>query len=154
MKTSLLILLFFITLHAQELKIKANFFESDEAKGKTLFKGDVFIQKGYDEINASQVVIYTDKKKNPIKYIAQGDVSFSIEDEKKNRYKGKAQKVVYEPSKQIYKFYTDVYLQQVGEKKEIQGDEVFFDIHSGKASAKGVQNRPVIMVFDIKEEKK
>jgi len=151
-KTLLFLSMFICLLHSQELKIKADYFESDEKKGISLFRGNVHIKKGFDEINASKVTIYTDKQRHPVKYIAQGDVSFTIEDQHAKRYKGKAQKVVYEPLKQEYRFYTDVFLKQIGDKKEIRGDEVVFSAKSGKAYAKGVEDNPVIMIFDIKKE--
>ncbi len=141
------------SLYAEELQIKADYFESDQKKGVSLFRGDVHIKKSYDEINATKVTIYTDKERNPIKFIAEGDVSFKLMDEHKKKYIGKAQKVVYTPKKEEYRFYTDVHLRQIDDKKEILGDEVVFDVASGKAHAKGVKNNPVIMIFDIKEKK-
>lgn len=156
MKYLALFLLLFMTssnLCAEELKIKADYFESDQKKGISVFRGHVHIQKSFDEINASKVTIYTDKARNPVKFIAEGDVAFKIEDEHKKRYVGRAQKVVYTPKKGEYRFYTNVYLHQIGDTKEIQGDEVVFDATSGKAHAKGVQNNPVIMIFDIQDKK-
>ena len=139
-------------LYAEELKIKADYFESDQKKGISIFRGNVHIQKSFDEINASKVTIYTDKERNPVKFVAEGDVSFKLEDEHKKHYVGRAQKVVYTPKKEEYRFYTDVYLREIGDTKEIQGDEVVFDATSGKAHAKGVQNNPVIMIFDLKKK--
>ena len=151
---TLIISLFFISsLYAEELTIKADYFESDQKRGVSTFRGNVHIQKSFDEINASKVTIYTDKKRNPVKFVAEGDVSFKIEDEHKKQYVGRAQKVVYTPQKEEYRFYTDVYLHELGDTKEIQGDEVVFDATSGKAHAKGVKNNPVIMIFDIQEKK-
>jgi len=139
-------------LYAEELKIKADYFESDQKKGISIFRGNVHIQKSFDEINASKVTIYTDKERNPVKFVAEGDVSFKLEDEHKKHYVGRAQKVVYTPKKEEYRFYTDVYLREIGDTKEIQGDEVVFDATNGKAHAKGVQNNPVIMIFDLKKK--
>ena len=142
----------FCSVGAEELKIRADYFESDQKKGISLFRGNVHIRKSYDEINASKVTIYIDKQRNPIKFIAEGNVFFKIEDKHKKRYIGKAQKAVYEPKKEEYRFYNDVYLRQIGDKKEIQGDEVVFNVTNGKAHAKGVKNNPVVMIFDIKEK--
>ncbi len=141
-------------LYAQELKIKADYFESNQKKGISVFRGNVHIKKGFDEINASKVTIYTDEQKTPIKYVAEGNVAFKIEDEHGKKYVGYAQKVVYNPAKQLYKFFVDVHLKQLDDKKEIQGDEVVFNAANGEAHAKGGENSPVIMIFDIKKEKK
>jgi lipopolysaccharide export system protein LptA len=153
MRIFLFLFLFFSFSISQELKIKANYFETNEKSGKTLFKGNVNIKKGYDEINASKVIVFTDKKRNPTKFIAQGNVRFKIETENKNRYIGKAQKIIYLPKKKIYEFYKNVYLKQINDTKEVEGDEVYLNLKDGKAYAKG-SFKPVIMIFDVKEEKK
>ena len=149
----ILFFMLFSSLFAEELKIKADYFESDQQKGVSIFKGNVHITKGFDEINATKVTIFTDAKRNPTKFIAEGNVHFKLEDKQKKRYMGEAQKVVYEPNKQEYRFYTDVHLRQIGEQKEIHGDEVVFNAVSGKSHAKGAENNPVIMIFNIEEKK-
>ncbi len=143
------ILLFAVALLSEELKIKANKFSADEKSGISIFEGDVNIVKGIDELNASKVIIYTDKKHKPIKYIANGGVSFYISTKKSSVYRGHAQKVIYKPVEKEYHFYKDVYLSQVDEKKEIIGDEVVLKTTEGKAYAKGKINGPVIMIFNI-----
>jgi len=149
----LLFLLFFTTLHAEELKIKADYFESNQQKGISVFKGGVHITKGYDEINASKVTIFTDARRNPVKFVAEGNVHFKLEDKERKRYAGQAQKVVYEPSKKVYRFYRNVHLHQIGDAKEIHGDEVVFNAVSGESHAKGAKDNPVIMIFNIEEKK-
>jgi len=153
-KYILLITMFLqLNVFAQELKIKANSFSADEQKGLSVFSGHVRMKKGNDELNASEVTIYTDKKNQPTKFVAVGDVSFKIETQKGAKYEGKANRVVYMPKEKEYYFYGNVNLKQLNEKKEIIGDEVTLALDSGKASAKGVKTEPVIMIFDIKENK-
>jgi lipopolysaccharide export system protein LptA len=142
-----------LTAFSEELKIKANIFNADEQKGISIFSGDVRIKKHNDELNASEVTIYTDKKNQPTKFVAIGSVSFKIATKKGAKYEGKAGRVVYIPKDQQYHFYEDVHLKQIDEKKEIIGDEVTLAVQSGKAFAKGVKSGPVIMIFDIKDEK-
>jgi len=154
MKTILLITIFLTTLSfAQELKIKANSFKADEKKGLSTFEGDVKILKGSDELNASKVTIFTDEKNKPTKFIALGSVSFKIKTKQNARYEGTANRVIYIPKDKEYHFYESVYLKQIDEKKEIRGDEVILNITDGKAYAKGLQKEPVIMIFNIEEEK-
>ena len=149
----LITILLQLSLFAQELKIKANSFSADEQKGLSVFSGHVRVKKGNDELNASEVTIYTNKKNQPIKFIAVGAVSFKIETKKDAKYEGKANRVIYLPKEKEYYFYGNVNLKQINEKKEIIGDEVTLSLESGKASAKGVKTEPVIMIFDIKENK-
>ena len=154
MKLVSILLIFLVSvIYAEELKIKADYFESSENNMVSVFRGHVHVTKGFDEIKANKLTIYTDKKRNPTKFEAEGNVKFKIKDESGKRYKGKAQRVIYIPSKKIYKFYTDVFLEEIGDKREIEGDVVEFNAITGKAHAKGVEGNPVIMTFDIKDEK-
>ncbi len=153
MKT-LILLMFFLasSLVSQELKVKANEFSADEKSGISIFKGKVNVVKGKDTINASKVTIYTNKKHQPTKFIAIGDVSFEIKTKKGSSYKGKAQKVIYKPKLKEYNFFGNVHLQQLDEKKEIIGEEVVLKTLEGRAYAKGAKKEPVIMIFKMKED--
>jgi len=139
-------------LSAEELKIKSDIFTSDQNKGISVFSGNVKMVKSSDELNASKVTIYTDKKNKPLKFIATGDVSFVLSTKEGTKYKGVAQKVIYIPKAKEYRFYKSVHLQQIGDKKEILGDEVIFKTTEGKAYAKGMKKEPVIMIFDIADD--
>jgi len=152
MKYIILFTLLFSSVFAKELIVKANSFKADEKAGLSVFEGNVHIVKEFDELNASKLTIFTNEKHEPTKYIALGDVSFTIITKIGAIYKGVAQKVIYKPSTKEYYFYKDVYLKQVDEKKEIIGNEVVLDTLSGKAYAKGKQSGPVIMIFNIPEE--
>ncbi|MEA2100660.1 MAG: lipopolysaccharide transport periplasmic protein LptA [Campylobacterota bacterium] len=154
----LLFTLFFFTslLMSQELVVKAKEFKTDEKTGITVFKGDVNIVKGMDELNASKITIYINKKREPIRYIAQGDVSFFITTKNLDTYKGSAQKVIYLPTTGEYHFFKDVTLKQINNKKTIIGEEVVLKTIDGEAYAKGAKQEPVIMIFNIpnQEEKR
>lgn len=154
MKYITLILFLTTYMFASELKVKANSFDADEKAGISIFSGDVNIIKNQDELNASKVVIHVDKKNKPTQYIATGNVSFIIHTEKKDRYSGTAQKVIYNPAKKEYHFFKSVHLKQLNDKKEIIGEEVFLSTVEGKAYAKGETSKPVIMIFDIPDDKK
>ncbi|MBA1437435.1 MAG: lipopolysaccharide transport periplasmic protein LptA [Epsilonproteobacteria bacterium] len=140
-------------LVADELKIKAVKFYADEKAGLSVFTGDVNIVKGDDELNASQVTVHIDTNKKPTKFVAQGDVAFRLKTLDGAQYEGRAQKAEYLPNEKIYNFYTDVHLKQLGDTKEIQGDEVILKVLENKAYAKGQKKKPVIMIFDIDEKK-
>jgi len=140
------------TLSAEELQIKSDTFTSDQNKGISTFSGHVKMVKSSDELNASKVTIYTNKKNKPQKFVATGDVSFVLSTKEGTRYRGVAQKVVYIPKIKEYRFYKNVHLTQIGDKKEILGDEVIFKTTEGKAYAKGMKKEPVIMIFDIAED--
>ncbi len=140
-------------LNAEDLRIKANSFKADENTGISVFNGDVNVIKKNDELNASKVTIYVDKDKKPVKFVAIGDVSFTIETEQGAIYNGMAGKVIYLPNKKEYSFFKNVHLKQLNEKKEIIGEEVVLKTIEGKAYAKGVKSEPVIMIFNIPDKK-
>ncbi|MDA3946185.1 MAG: lipopolysaccharide transport periplasmic protein LptA [Helicobacteraceae bacterium] len=141
-----------ISLQAEQLKVVANSFNGDEKSGITVFKGDVKIAKGSDELNASNVTIYTNAKRKPTKYIAIGNVSFFIKTENESRYKGTAGKAIFIPANKEYHFYENVHIEQIDEKKEIIGEEVIINTVEGKARAKRGDTKPVVMTFEIDEE--
>jgi lipopolysaccharide export system protein LptA len=97
--------------------------------------------------------VYTNKDKEPTKFVAIGNVSFSIQTKKKIVYKGVAGKAIYIPATKEYHFFKNVHLKQVNDKKEIIGDEVLLKTIEGKAYAKGLDSNPVIMIFDIADDK-
>ncbi len=152
-KIIILTILATLALFAEELQVKAKFFNADQKTGISTFEGDVNIIKGSDELNASKVTIYTDSNQQPTKFVADGNASFNIKTEDGSIYKGQAQRVVYFPIKKEYHFFEDVYLQQVNEKKEIIGSEVVLKTIEGKAYAKGEEEAPVIMIFDLPANK-
>jgi len=153
MKNKLLsILLLVSTLSANELQIKANAFNADENTGISIFTGNVKIKKSNDELNASKVTVYTNKNREPIKFVAVGDVSFTLQTKEKAVYKGIAGKAIYVPVTKEYYFYKDVHLKQLNDKKEIIGDEVILKTIEGKAYAKGANSEPVTMIFDIADD--
>jgi len=140
-------------LLSEELKIKSDFFNADQAKGISVFTGHVNILKNHDELNASEVTIYTNQKNKPTKFIAVGNVSFVVQTKEGEIYRGVANKAIYLPNEKEYHFFQNVHLMQVNEKKEILGDEVVLKTTDGKAYAKGMEKEPVIMIFDIADEK-
>lgn len=139
---------------AEELQVKSKTFHADRKIGVSIFKGDVNIIKGTDELNATKVTIYTDKEEQPIKFVADGNASFHIVTEDGSLYKGKSQKAIYLPNEKEYHFYEDVHLKQINEKKEIIGEEVILKTIEGKAYAKGAKKEPVIMIFNLPEDEK
>ena len=141
-------------LNAEELKIKAKSFSSDQNKGEAVFTGNVNIIKSSDELNASKVTVYVNKKKKPTKFIAVGNVSFKLKTKDGAQYRGKAGKVIYYSIKKEYEFYKNVHLKQLNDTREILGDEVILNTTDGKAYAKGLKKEPVIMIFNIDEGKK
>lgn len=142
-----------LALFAEQVRITADSFSGNEKKGITIFQGNVKIVKGSDELNASKVTVHTDKDRKPIKYGAEGNVSFYIDLPENNAtYKGDAGKVVYYPQRQEYQFYTNVHLYQIGTDRKVFGEEVVLNAVDGNAKALGKSKAPVIMIFNIEDK--
>ncbi len=152
-KLILFISMFMADLMAEQVKILADSFDGNEKKGVTIFKGNVKITKGSDELNASKVSVFTDKERTPYRYEAEGKVSFYIDLPENNAtYKGDAEKVIYLPQKQEYQFYTNVHLYQIGTDRKVFGEEVLLNALDGNAKAVGKDKAPVMMIFNIDEK--
>jgi len=139
---------------AAQLKIAADAFSANEKEGRSVFSGHVRIKMGSDELNATRVEVFFDNSRTPTKYIAEGDASFFLKTDTGSTYQGKAQKVVFLPLKEEYRFSGDVHLMQLNEHKQIDGEEVIVNIQEGTAKAKGAEKQPVIMIFNLPEQEK
>lgn len=144
-------LLWVLGLYAEELKVLSENFKADQPKGVSVFTGKVIVTKGLDELNASKVTIYTDSNRKPTKMVAEGDVSFYIVTELKEKYKGKSQRAVYLPNEKEYQFYTKVDLIRLDDFRRVKGDKVVVNTIYGHASADSANNEPVMMVFTLQD---
>ncbi len=147
-----ILLLSLLSLAAEELKVSADLFESDENRGITRFKGNVVIFKGNDELRAQSVEIVTNKKRKPTKFIAKGNVTFTIHANQTEAYKGRAEKAVFLPLIKEYHFYNNVVLTQLGSDNTIKGDTIIVNLTKGTATAQGDSDKPVTMTFQITDE--
>lgn len=150
----ILLLPFFVAYSsAEELKVISDTFKGDQQKGISIFTGHVKVTKGSDELNASKVTIYTDKENKPVKYFAEGDVSFYILTEKQEKYKGKSKTAIYLPDEGEYQFYTNVDLLRLDDFRRVKGDKVIVNTVKGSASAESANNEPVVMTFTLEDKK-
>lgn len=145
--------LFFTLTYAEELQVISDNFKGDQQKGVSVFTGHVKVTKGFDELNASKVTIFTDKDRKPVKYFAEGDVTFYIVTEMKEKYRGKSQSAIYYPDVSEYQFFQKVDLIRLDDYRRVKGDKVIVNTVVGNASAESANNEPVIMTFTIQDKK-
>lgn len=149
---TLILLLTFVSMNAEELKVISDNFKADQQKGVSVFTGNVKVTKGSDELNASKVTIFTDKERKPYKYLAEGDVSFYIVTEQNEKYRGKSQSAVYMPNESEYQFYTKVDLLRLDDYRRVKGDKVIVNTIQGSAAAESTKDEPVIMIFNLQDK--
>lgn len=152
-KLVLLLSLSALFLYAEELKVISDNFKGDQRQGISVFTGNVKITKGHDELNATKVTIYTDKERKPVKYFAEGNVSFYIVTEMKEIYRGKSQTAIYLPNESEYQFYKKVDLIRLDDYRRVKGDKVVINTVAGNAAAESVDNEPVTMIFTLEDKK-
>jgi lipopolysaccharide export system protein LptA len=137
---------------SEQVEITSDRFEADEVKLVTKFIGHVHMKKGRDELNASKVIVYFDKKRKPKRYEAIGNASFVILMKKEGQlYTGKADRLVYLPARQRYELYGDVVLKEPRLDRTVRGEKVVVEKLSGKASVEGNGKRPVKFIFKVEE---
>ncbi|MGD9971069.1 MAG: lipopolysaccharide transport periplasmic protein LptA [Sulfuricurvum sp.] len=139
-------------LCAEELKVIADAFKGDQKKGISSFSGNVRLSKGKDELNASKLTIYTDAENKPTRYEADGDVSFYIVTENQEKYRGTAQKALYLPGENEYRFSNKVDLVRLDDYRRVRGDKVVVNMLHGQASAESAKDEPVIMIFTVDDK--
>lgn len=152
MKYFIILIIMISGLWSEQLKVVSESFQGDQQKGVSVFTGKVKVNKGQDELNASKVTIHTDKDRKPVKYVAEGDVSFYIVTEDKQYYRGKSQKAIYLPNESEYQFYTNVDLIRIDDYRRVKGDKVVVNTIHGAASAQSGNNEPVVMIFTMEDK--
>ncbi len=151
MRKVLLILVFSFSLSlAEKVEVSADSFEADELKRVSLFKGNVHIKKGEDEIKADNLKIDFDKQNRPIKYEAIGNVSFKITTSAQ-RFVGTSGEIIYEPLKKKYTASKNVNINETTKNRVLKGEKITIDRISGKSKISGTKNRPVKFIFTVDE---
>lgn len=143
---------------AEKLIIDAKKFEAYDAKGFSLFTGDVKLRKGKDKLDSDELEVYMskkvkDKKREVLKYIATGNVSFEVVTVGKH-YEGKGDKVIYNPKLLKYTIIGNGYLKEIVEDKTLYGEQIFIDQATGEANVKGTSKKPVRFILNIEDNKK
>ena len=143
---------------SEKLIIDAKNFETDDAKGITVFTGDVKLKKVKDKLNANKLEIFMTpnskgKSRQPLKYIATGNADFEIHSNGKI-YIGKGEKVIYVPKSQEYTVLGNGYLKETTEDKELFGEKIFINQLTGNARVSGSEKKPVRFILNIESGKK
>ncbi|AXH15294.1 lipopolysaccharide transport periplasmic protein LptA [Malaciobacter mytili] len=157
MKYFLLSLVASSMLFAQEkLVIDAKKFEANDAKGISIFTGDVKLRKAKDKLDADRLEVYMSSKDSekrvPLKYIAIGNVSFDIISKDKE-YEGKGNKVIYYPNKEEYEIIGNGYIKEKVEDRKIYGDKIFINQTTGEAKVSGTEDKPVRFIINLDNNK-
>jgi len=148
-----ILLIAVLWLNAQNVEIVADNFFADEKKQVTVFNGNVKIVKGKDKLFANKLTINFDKDRQPLKYIAVGDVKINMILNNKHYY-GEAQTMIYDPVKAQYTFLKNAFLFEKESDKKVYGDRIWVDQSSGRYEVDSDGKKPVKFIFKIEDNKK
>jgi len=140
-------------LNAETVEVVADQFFADEQKQVTEFTGHVIVTKSQDKLVANKVVINFDNKKQPLKYIATGDVKVDLV-MKEKKYFGSAQKMIYDPIKDQYTLENNAFLYEKVTNKKVYGSKIWVDQITGKYKVDSDGKKPVKFIFNVEEKKK
>ncbi len=160
MKIFIALLICITSLFAQteKLVIDALNFETNDAQGLSIFTGNVKLLMNKDMLNSDKLEVYVKpntkgKAKEPLKYVAIGNVYFEIFSQGK-KYQGKGEKVIYLPTEKEYTIIGSGYLKEVVEDRELFGDKIMINQTTGVAKVTGTVNKPVRFILNIENGNK
>lgn len=153
MKLLITMLSMVAVLNAEIVEVVADKFFADEVKQVTEFTGHVIVTKSKDKLVANKVTINFDNKKQPLKYIATGDVKIDLLMEEKE-YFGSAETMIYDPIKNQYTLIKNAFLHEKITNKKVYGDRIWVDQTTGRYEVDSDGDKPVKFIFKVEEKQK
>jgi len=150
----IIILLLCLTgsLFAQQIKVTSTSMTAEDLKKEVHFIENAKAVQGESWIHGDEIIVYFDENNQTKKYEAIGEVTFEFKEEK-GHYKGSADKVTYYPMKSEYVLVGKAIIDDLLNKRHVNGDEIILDMVTGNANVKGSKKKPVKFIFDMKEKK-
>ena len=152
---SLKFILFFvlsIILVAEKVEISSDSMKAEEMKKEVHFIGNVKIKQLKSWIEGDRVIVYFDDNNQTSKYEAIGKVRFEFKKESRF-YKGSANKVIYAPLDSKYILTGNAKVDDMVNKRHINGEHIILDLNSGFADVMGKKEEPVKFIFETGETK-
>lgn len=138
------------TLFAEKVEITSDSMKAEDLKKEVHFIGNAKIKKMDDWLHADRVIVYFDENNETKMYEAIGLVTFEFKNEKSN-YKGSADKVTYYPMKSNYILTGKAIIDDLVNKRHVDGDVITLDMLTGNAEVQGSKKKPVKFTFDIED---
>jgi len=145
------VLLFFlitVVSLAERVEVVSEYMEAMNIKKEVQFIGDVKVTQLQDWLHADKVIVYFDENNETREYKAIGEVTFEFKNEAHN-YIGSADTVIYYPKKSLYILIGKAIVDDIPNKRHIDGDKITLDMISGDADVKGSKKKPVKFIFDM-----
>ena len=146
------VLIFFLTvfLTAENLHIISKTFFYDSKKMISKFIGDVNATKGKDNILAQKMIIYFNKNKKPVKYIADGNVKFILSLDKNDTYKGHCEKLIYNFLTEDIYLTGNAFIKKLETNESVSGDKIKINRKTKDVEVIG-DKKPVNIIIKVNE---
>jgi len=141
-----------ITLFAEKVEITSDSMKAQDLQKEVHFIGNVKVKQLEDWLHGDKVIVYFDENNETKMYEAMGSVTFEFKKEK-SFYKGSADKVTYYPTKSQYILIGKAVIDDLINKRHVNGDEITLDMITGSANVKGNRKKPVKFIFDMENKK-
>lgn len=138
-------------LYAEKVEVTSDSMKAQELKKEVHFLGNVKIKQGESWLHGNKVIVHFDDNNQTDEYEAIGKVTFEFKDPK-NHYKGKADKVVYHPLKSEYILKGKAAINDLLNKRKLNGNTIVLNMKTGNASVKGNKKKPVKFIFDMEKK--
>jgi len=148
----ILFILISISLFAEKVEITSDSMKAENLKKEVHFIGNVKVKQLNNWLHSDNVIVYFDENNETKKYEALGSVTFEFKKEK-SFYRGSANKVVYNPVKSQYILIGKAVIDDLINKRHINGDKIILDTVTGNAKVKGSKKKPVKFIFDMEKSK-
>ena len=139
-------------LFAEKVEVTSDSMKAQDVKKEIHFLGNVTIKQLESWLHGNKVIVYFNENNETNKYEAIGEVTFEFKREK-NFYKGSADKVTYYPLKSQYVLVGKAIIDDMINKRHVNGDEIILDMITGNANVKGNKKKPVKFIFDMENKK-
>jgi lipopolysaccharide export system protein LptA len=139
-------------LFAEKVEITSDSMKAEDLQKKVHFIGSVLVKQSENWLRSDKVIVYFNENNETNKYEATGSVTFEFKREK-SFYRGSAEKVTYFPIKSQYVLQGKAVIDDLINKRHVNGDEITLDMLTGNAKVIGNKKKPVKFIFDMESSK-
>ena len=151
MRKILIFLFFLSSVFANNLHITSKTFKFNSGKMQGIFTGDVNATENKNNILSEKMVIFFDKNKKPIKYIATKNVKFILNLDKNATYKGHCEKLVYFFKNEDIYLFGNALVKKLQTGELISGEEIKINRKTKDISVVGGK-KPINIIIKVNNQ--
>ncbi|MCF6207623.1 MAG: lipopolysaccharide transport periplasmic protein LptA [Sulfurovum sp.] len=152
LKYTVILLLGITLLFAEKVQVTSDHMKAMDMKKEIHFIGNAKVIQLENWIHGDEIIVYFNENNETKKYEAIGQVTFELK-QKDAFYKGSADKVTYYPKRSEYILTGKAVIDDLVNKRHVNGDEIVLDMKTGNANVKGNREKPVKFIFDMEKKK-